>query len=404
MEVFVARQAIFDRGQEVYAYELLFRSGLANYYDALDANRATEEVIANSFFVIGFDKLTDGKLAIIKFPRRLLVEGVAALLPPDAVAIEIMPDVEPDGEVLFACHQLKKSGFTIVGNSSACADDESPLLDIVDIVKVDFMATSPEQRETLCETLLARGVQTLATKVETAEEHKHALDCGYTYFQGYFLGKPVVKTGHSIVGNKSTYLQALEKANRPDVSYDDLEDVIKHDSSLTYKLLRLVNSAWFSLRYEIHSVHHALVVVGANELRKWLSLRAVRDLLADKPQELIYRMAVRGRMAEQIAPLVGMADCGSRLFLLGMFSLIDALVDLPLKEALAQVPIDEEVKKALLDEDNRFRPIRDVIVAYECGNWDDFARHAETLGLQESLVPDIYAESLTWADEACAPV
>jgi len=188
MKVFVARQPIFDREQDVFAYELLFRSGLANYYDALDANRATEDVIANSFFVIGFDELTDGKRAFINFPRRLLVEGVAGLLPPDIVAIEILEDVEPDEEVVAACTQLKNGGFIMAMDDFVYADQGNPLLDCANIVKVDFMETTPEEQKALCEILSARGLEVLAEKVETAEEFRLALEWGYTYFQGYFFG------------------------------------------------------------------------------------------------------------------------------------------------------------------------------------------------------------------------
>jgi len=402
MKVFVARQPIFDRGQAVYAYELLFRSGLANYYDALDANRATEDVIANSFFVIGFDELTDGKRAFINFPRRLLVEGVAALLPPDVVAIEILEDVEPDEEVVSACSQLKKDGFMMAMDDFVYADRNNPLIDCADIVKVDFMATSPDERKTLCEDLTARGVEVLAEKVETAEEFKEALDWGYSYFQGYFFAKPVVKTGRSITGNQLTYLQALSKVNQPDISYDELDEVIKQDASLTYKLLRFINSAWFGLRCEIHSIRHALVLLGSNEIKKWFSMIALRGMSEDKPQELIYRMAVRAKMAEEMAPLVDMEDCASQLFLLGMFSMIDALVDLSMKDVLDKLPFDGEIKRTLLGAKTRFSPVLDVIVAYESANWKAFAGRAKDLGLEEGLVPDVYTGALKWANDAFA--
>jgi len=218
----------------------------------------------------------------------------------------------------------------------------------------------------------------------------------------HFFAKPVVKVGHRIEGSKLTYLQALNKVNKPDISYDDLEEVIKQDASLTYKLLRFINSAWFGLRCEIHSIRHALVILGSNEIKKWFSMIALRGMADNKPDELIYRMAVRAKMAEELAPLVDMEDSAPQLFLLGMFSMIDALVDMPMKEVLDLLPLDEAIKMPLLGLSSPLRPIHDIIIAYECGQWKEFSRQAKALGLQESLVPDVYTGALKWANNAFA--
>jgi c-di-GMP-related signal transduction protein len=404
MDVFVARQPIFDREKVVHAYELLFRSGFENYYNALDADKATVDVIANSFFVIGFDQLTDGRRAFINFTRNLLTKRVAALLPQQAVTVEILEDVEPDGEMVGICKDLKELGYTVAMDDFVSKDVGNPLVEYADIVKVDFMGTEPAERKALCETLTARGVKPLAEKVETEEEFLQALEWGYDYFQGYFFSKPAIKSGKRLAGNKLTYLQVLYEVNQPGISYDELEGLIKQDLSLTYQLLRFMNSAWFGFRSEIKSIRHALVLLGPKEIKKWFSLIALANMAGDKPEELILRAVARAKIAEGIAPLIGMKEHRSELFLLGMFSLIDALTDTPMAEIMEKLPLDQQVKKALLGEECTFKTVYDTILSYERGEWDPFTANAEKLNLKEGAMPDLVTQSQQWATQAFAAV
>ena len=315
MNVFVARQPIFDRQKNVFGYELLFRSGFENYYKAMDPDKATIDVISNSFFVIGFDKLTDGRTAFITFTRNLLTKGVANLLPRDYVTVEILENVEPDEEMVEVCRNLKAEGFRVAMDDFVYEDRNNPLIGFADIVKVDFMGTEPEERRTLCEQLTAQGVAVLAEKVETAEEFEDALDMGYSYFQGYFFSKPVIHTGKHIATNKLTYLQILAKVSQPGTSYEELETLVKQDVGLTYKLLRFMNSAWFGFRSEIRSIRHALILLGPKEIKKWFALVALHQMATDKPHELMLRAIARAKIAEGLAPVLGMADHSSELFL-----------------------------------------------------------------------------------------
>ena len=402
MDVFVARQPIFDREKAVFAYELLFRSGFENYYDGLDPNKATIDVISNSFFVIGFDKLTDGKTAFINFTRDLLTKGVAGLLPTEAVTVEILEDIEPDDQMVGVCKELKESGFTIAMDDFVSKDRGNPLVEYADIVKVDFMGTDAKERESLCRMLTDQGVEPLAEKVETAEEFDQALEWGYSYFQGYFFAKPSIQSAKKIAGNKLAYLQVLYEINQPGIAYDDLETAIKQDISLTYQLLRFMNSAWFGFRSDIESIHHALVLLGPKEIKKWFALITLNHMASDKPHELILRAVSRAKIAETLAPIVGMKNHRSELFLLGMFSLIDALTDTPMTEIVEKLPLHEDVKKALLGQNSRFKPVYDMILAYEKGDWNPFSAAAQNLGLDESVVPEVVKDSLQWANEAFA--
>jgi EAL and modified HD-GYP domain-containing signal transduction protein len=402
VSVFVARQPVFDRTKEVYGYELLFRAGLENCYDPPDADQSTLDVISNSFLVIGLDDLTDGKKGFINFTRNLLMNNVPSLLPKDSVVVEILEGIQPDEEILAACRKLKTSGYLLAMDDFVLAHRDSPFIQLADIVKVDFLGTSAEERKLISKYLTGKGVRVLAEKVEAVDEFDQALEMGYTYFQGYFFSKPVVRAGAKLSGNKLAYLRLLNEINKPDISYDDIEVFIKQDLSLTYKLLQFINSAWFGLKREIDSIKHALVLLGPKEIRKWFALVALRHMATDKPQELMLRSITRARLAEGMGPLVGMRDRGSELFLMGMFSVLDALMDVPMKDVLAKLPLNEEVKGALLGQPGRFRHVFDLMLSYEKGQWDDFSRHAEELQLDEELIPQLYTDALRWASQAFA--
>ena len=399
---FVARQAIFDRDKEVFAYELLSRGGQDNHCKARDEDTSTLDVITNGFLTIGLDELTGGKRGFINFTRNLLLEDVAALLPSHLVTVQILENIEADEEILAACRKLKASGYMLALDDFVMSAGGSPFLDLADIVKVDFLGTNPAERKRIALDLAARGIQALAEKVESVEDFEEAAACGYSYFQGYFFAKPVVRSTSRILGSKVSYLRMLTEVNRPELSYDQLEGVIKQDVSFAYHLLRYINSAWFGLRYKITSIKHALVLLGPKEIKKWFALVAMRYLGTDKPGELLVCCMTRAKMGELLAPLIGMDARAPELFLMGMFSVIDALLDTPMEEIMAKLPLDDQVKGALLGEPALYKTILDTLLAYEKGNWSEFSRLATELRLDERRVPEAYAASLKWAKEALA--
>jgi len=402
--VFVARQPIFHRAKNVHGYELLFRSGRENRYDGKDGDASTRDVIAASFVDIGLDELTGGQRGFVNFTRNLLLEDVADLLPPDLVTVEILESVDPDDDIIRACARLKDAGYTLALDDFVMADIEHPLLDLADIVKVDFAATSAEDRKRLADFLRSRRIKPLAEKVETEEDFQQADADGYHYFQGYFFSKPIMHEGKSIAGNKLAYLRVLEQVNRPEMSLDQIEKVIKQDIPLTYKLLRFMNSVWFGLRYKVSSIKRALVMLGPKEIRKWFALISLREMGTDKPNELFLHGMIRAKMCEGVAPLSGMTKHASELFLMGMFSVMDALLDAPMADVLGKLPLDENVKSALLGQDSPFRPVHDLVTTYEMGQWDRFSDNATRLKVDLAAVPPIFGESLKWANQAFASV
>ncbi len=400
--IFVARQPILDVDKDTLAYELLFRSGLENCCRATDGDAATLDVISRAFVEIGLDELTSGKPCFINFSRRLLLNRTPELLPPELVTIELLEDVEPDREVINACRKLKDAGYTLALDDFVLADLGHPLLEMVDIVKVDFIRTSPDERVTIMEDLLARNIRGLAEKVETQQEFEDAKRASYSYFQGYFFGEPVIKEGKSLTSNRLACLELLQEVHRVDVSIDRVEDAVKKDAALTYRLLRCINSAWFGLKHEVNSIHHALVLLGPPEIRKWLALVSLRSLGSGKPNELMIQSLVRARMAEELAEHLDMRQVSSELFLMGMFSVLDALLDKPMDEVLAKLSVGPEITDALTGEPGHFRDILDLIKAFERANWDIFGQCAAKLDLREESVQSVFHHSVKWATDAFA--
>ncbi|MCL4439596.1 MAG: HDOD domain-containing protein [Firmicutes bacterium] len=239
----------------------------------------------------------------------------------------------------------------------------------------------------------------MAEKVETTEMFKEAFEMGYSYFQGYFFSRPIILTGQDIPGYKINYLQALEEVNRPEMDFDRLEGIIKRDVSLSYKLLKYINSAAFGFRSKIDSIKHALVLLGIQEIKNWVSLIILRGMGEDKPDEITTSSILRAKFGELIAPKVGLQERSSDLFLMGMFSMIDALISRPMTDILDELPIAEDIKRALLGKECRYLDLYELILAYEKGNWEEFSALAARIKLDEAEVPKIYLQSLAWANQ-----
>ena len=411
MQIFVARQPIFDLQDRVFAYELLFRSGLENCFSAPPdaSDHATSHVISSGGF-LGLETLTQDKLAFVNFSRGPLVSDLARLLPPDRVVIEILETIEPDDEVVAACRRLKEAGYRIALDDFAPADVDSPLAPFADFIKVDLLATpSPDERRRLAERLGNPRTVMLAEKVETREARQEVAAAGYALFQGYFLSQPVIVSAKSVPTFRMNYLRLLQEITRPDVDAPQLEAIVKQDLSITYRLLRHINSAAFGFRTEIRSLRSALALLGLDEIRRWASVWAMADLGRDTPGELVVESVLRGRFCElaaQHAP--ALRRRAAELFLLGLFSSLDAIMGRPLGEILEALPVPADVRAALLGTPNDFRSVMDAVLAYEMADWETCAARAEAAGIPYERLPACYLQATEWADlifrQAARPV
>ncbi|MBZ5674423.1 MAG: HDOD domain-containing protein [Acidobacteriia bacterium] len=401
MEVFVARQPIFDRNRQVWGYELLFRSGAAQTkFDGTEASSATRQVISNSMLAIGLDTLLQGKQALINFGREMVLQDWYSTLPKGSTIIELTEDIEPDGEVMAAVRGMREQGYRIALDDFQSSPRMDPLIQMANMIKVE-MQTPKTQQEVMIREFHSRGIRMLSEKVETDSDYRWALNAGYDYFQGYFFARPLVVKGKQIPANKLQCLELLQEAHRPEVDFTRLTSLISRDVSFSYKLLRYANSARFGRTTEIQSIRRALVMLGECGIRKWIAIAALPAIAGDKPRELITQSLVRGRFCELLAQASGQGN-EDQAFLVGLFSMLDALLDRPLEDALGELglalPLDS-VLRGQAPDDSVLNRIYKLVRHYEVADWDEVERLAGHLGTPTAQVGAAYREALPWADE-----
>jgi c-di-GMP-related signal transduction protein len=398
-DIFVARQPIFDGRQHVYAYELLFRSGPEHYFSAgRTPDAQTSHVISNGMFV-GLDSLTDGKPAFVTFCRESLVGDVAFVLPPKDIVVEIAEAVEVDEPVLAACRRLKAAGYRIALDGYLDVPSRSALTEFADFIKVDVLHTPLAECGAIARKYQSPPCRILAEHVETRDALRVATDQGFQYFQGFYFSRPTLVPSTTIPGFRLNYLRLLSELNRPEVDMRRLEAVVKQEASITYRLLRRVNSAAYGFRVETSSLRHALVLLGEREIRMCATVWALADLGRDQPAELVVTSTLRARFCEMLGPAARIADRTSDLFLVGMFSTLDAILGQPMDRILETLPLPDDVAAALVGTPNRLRSVLDCAVAYEQGRWDDAAATAAAAGIAEADLPSCYLEAVEWTRE-----
>jgi c-di-GMP-related signal transduction protein len=400
MRACTAAHPVFNRQLKVYGYDLDFRPGADPFSEAILSADAVEDL----WRAMHFDEIVGLARAHVVFPRDLLVQELPVLFPVETLIVGVPGDKRDDWELLHACRRLKEVGYELALVDFDPGQLDSPFLDFADIAWVDTAAASPEDQRRICEHLPTRGVRTLARNVDSPEAFNDAAGAGYWHFQGAFFRKPLVQPGRDIPANRLHYLRLLEKVNQPEMELDKLEEIVKQDVAMTYRLLRFINSAWFGLRKTVESIRHALVLLGPAEVKKWASMLALNYLGEDKPPELLRRCLIRAKMAEEIAPRVGLRPRASEMFLMGMFSLVDALMDIPLARILDGLPLSRSIKMALLAGTGEFAPAYAAISAYEQGRWDAFSQAAADAGLDEEDMPAVFAAARDWADKALSAI
>jgi c-di-GMP-related signal transduction protein len=396
---FVARQPILNREQKVFGYELLFRDGIENVFRCHDADAAALSTL-DSTLVMGFDVLCNGQKAFINCTRELLLKEGITLLPAAQTVVEVLESVEPDDRVIAACQRLKASRYTIALDDYVARDPRESLVPLADILKVDFEQTTPEEQAALVKRYQSPRCMLLAEKVETREQFVAARQMGYAYFQGYFFRRPEVLKTREIPANRMNYLRMLEAISRQELDACELENLIKSEASVLYRLLRYLNSPMFAFRTEIHSVRHALTILGERETRRWIRLVTLVSAGMQSSTDLILSALVRARFCELIAERVPQRT--SDPFLLGMMSMMDAILEIPMAEMLEKIPLERETKTVLLGGEGMVSPIYRLMLAQEAGDWDSARSLAAQLRIGESEAGELWWQAMQWARQVGA--
>jgi c-di-GMP-related signal transduction protein len=392
----VARQPILDRRGQIFGHELLYRHAPDATSCTEGGDRAGARTLNDAVLSVGLDALTCGLPAFVNLTYQLLLEGAGTLLPRELAVLELREDIHIDDEVTEVCRQLHAAGYALALDDFVPGSPAEALLPWARYVKVDVLDTPESQWKAVAARMAAKNIRTVAEKVETTEVAAATLAAGYHYFQGYYFCRPTTFAATPLPARRLAYVQLLAALNRENLSLGEVENLVKHDVSLSYRVLRSANSAAAGVQREITSIRGALVMMGVDQIRKWASVWAIAGLSGGESPGAVSLALVRARSCERIGEELGGPDA-SGYFLLGLCSLLDVILRRPMAVALSDMPLPAAVRGALLGEPNNARTALDAVVAYERGEWESAAAAAERIGLNPSALPDAYVDAVRWA-------
>lgn len=417
MHFHLSRQPIFNKAQSVYAYDLLLRAvgldGESNTppQSRRDRNRASVEVIAHSALLTDLKEIANGKRAFINVTQDVLEGDYVYALPKKTAVVTLDQAIEPTMESIAACQKLRNAGYQLALDGLGRGHERAAFLEFVTFVKVDLeglespeLTAQTEQELSFFQKAAARlvGLQVIGANLRTRELWQRATDAGCTLFEGDYFCQPESVTGRDIQAFKLPFMQLLKEIHLPEMDFIRIEKTIRQDTALSYKLLRYVNSAAISRREDIKSLQHALNILGEKEIKKWATMVSVSGLAKGKPKELLAKALARARFCQDLATHVQLERSAEELFLVGMCSLLDAILDRPLKDILDELPLSETVKGALLGESNPYRSVYECMLAYERGLWNEVTDQAMTLSIDESKLPELYVSTISWVNQQMA--
>ncbi len=389
--VFIGRQPIYDREQNVFAYELLFRNSEKNFADIENQDQATSLLIINALTEFGLSNIIGDKLGFVNLTRNFITGSLPLPAEQDRLVLEILEDIELDDSILSGIQRLKKDNYTIALDDFIFHPHLAPLVEIADIIKIDLMALDDEQLRQHVEDLSKYPVKLLAEKVETQEEYQKCLDYGFEYFQGYFFCKPDVMSGKQTPANRLALLNLLSKISNPDADIEQIESLIMQDVTLSFRLLRYINSSHYSMDNEVSSIKHAIMLLGIETVRS-ITYLIVISSIEDKPFELFVTALIRAHMCELIASEVGQTNKSATFFMVGLFSVMDAIMDQPMTEVLEQLSLTNDISNALLNYQGTMGQALQASISYERGEWDEL----DASLVEADKISEIFLQALTW--------
>jgi c-di-GMP phosphodiesterase len=409
MDVFIGKQPIFNQNEQVVAYELLYRNKNFNAFPNIDQDEATIDVIINAFFTFGMEKLTENKPSFINFTGNLLMHDFIFKLNPQNVVVEILEDVTISEELIQRIQELKQAGFKIALDDYIYDVAPSPLMhrlfNEIDILKVDFMDNSPLQQMQIAHffTTYYPQVLLLAEKVETRDVYNHAIESGYRMFQGYFFEQPKVVVSRDLEPVIVQYMELMNMLSSDEPDIDELSETIERDVSLTYKLLRLINTTVMVGRKSITSIRQAIMLLGLIELQKWIYVLAIRgNKSSTANDELIQISLFRSKVCEMLARQKGQQNY-SEFFLVGMFSNIDGILQMKMEDIVKELPFSPVVIATINKEETEMTPYLNLAIALQKLNWEQISQYGAALNIPLESLEVLYATTSEWVENVLTP-
>lgn len=403
LDVYVARQPIFDRRNEVVAYELLYRdSAQSTAAGRQPANVMCNEMALHAMLTIGLDRLTGGSTAWINITRDHLLNGLHRLFAPQNIVLELLESVSGDDEVVAACERARSEGYVLALDDYDGRSELGPLLPQVSVIKLQIFDRTEKELAPLVRSLRSQGLTVLAECVETAESRDMCQRIGCTLFQGYVFSRPETFAGRAMSVEQITILNILAMLGNDRIPEAKLEEAFQSHPTLSYALLRIVNSAAIGLR-SVTSIPHAMRVIGRTPLSRWLHVMLMATVASRSPlaQEAVKQALVRARFCELMTLESGLGDPAAQ-FMVGLLSRLDVLLGMPLAEVLERLPVRDEVRAALLEGTGSHAQTLTTAVAYENADWEAVREQASQAKFKLHALMGAYAEATEWATERLA--
>ena len=396
MFAYIARQAILDKNKELYAYELLFRDGEKNCFPDISPDEATSKILTDSHLDLGLDDISAGKPVFINFHQDTLLHRFPTSLDPKKVVIEVVETVKPTAELVQACKTIKDLGYTLALDDHDFDPQWDVLLPYADIIKVDIVECDEQTLIDNISKFKDSKIKLVAEKIETMEDFEKYLDMGFDYFQGYFFARPEIIKQKKLPTSKLSLIELIGASSDAEFDLEKVNTIIQRDVSLSYKLLRFINNPLVNKSNEISNLRHALNYMGQVEVKKFIALLALANLGDNKPVELIHLSLVRAKFCDLIGQARSLSNNPPTGFLVGLFSLLDALLDQPMQGIVDKLPIGENIKSALCGNENELKQFLALIRAFESGYWKGVENISKQLSLDLKMTQAFYNESLKW--------
>lgn len=392
--MYIARQPIFDKNMIVYGYELLYRAGHdASSYQGNSAVSSTATVMIG-LLELGLENIVEDKKAFVNFDYDFLLSDAIELISPEKMIIEVLETTTLDQKIAERLGELKSKGYRIALDDFEKEIKSIYLLDSIEIIKYDIMLTPFQQIADDVRYALDKGKVLLAEKIETQEEFEIAKSMGFHLFQGYFFSKPHIIGGLKTKStSKIVYQRMISELRKEYPSFQKLTELIESDVNLAYRILKVAGK-----EKSVRSINKVLQMMGLREIERWVNVLLMLELSENKPKELIRLSLVRSKFGELIAVNSVFHDRKHEIALMCLFSVLDAMLDLPMEEALSDLPISDDVRELLIYKTGELLPIHMIIKCYEKGECTDIFRTADQIRMKAEYLGVLYVEAIRWAD------
>lgn len=393
MDVYLARQPIFDQDNNLYAYELLYRSnGTENLYNGVSGDESTADVFTNAFFGSNVKNVIGNARAFINFTENLLRRGIPKLISPDILVVEVLENQLADNGLLDSVQELRELGYTIALDDFEYSNAYSELFQLGDLVKIDFRTSKKSIEETAYVCRYSNKIM-LAEKIETREELEYARKLGCTFMQGYYFAKPSIMSGNSVQPLPVNIMEVMRLMSEPDPEISDVVEILSQDSAMCQRILRLINSVYFGVSNKVSSINQAIIILGLNYLREWVYLMGMQRITNNDSIEAMRFSLLNAKLCRRISQLIPEAapDCES-FYLMGLLSMLVYGGDQVLSAALDEFPLTDNIKRGLMRKGGLYSDVFEMTLAQSQADWETLDTLVNKYGLKASDISDLFVE------------